>query len=92
MYTQCYKRLFPSLGSPAVGPAPGVGLVGRSPEGPLAQTKMGSASAWARFFMGLGKRRRERRSRPLGVVGMAVGCAPGGGCHDKPGDMSPPSL
>ena len=40
---------------------------------------MGSPLAWARFLMGLGKQRRERRSRHLGVVGLAVGCAPGWG-------------
>jgi len=43
------------------------------------KNKMGSALAWARFLMGLGKQRRERRSRHLGVVSLAVGCAPGWG-------------
>ena len=40
---------------------------------------MGSTLAWAHFLMGLGKQHRERRSRYLGVVGLAVGCAPGWG-------------
>ena len=65
----------------AVGCAPGGGLVGHTPDGmPASQKKiMGSASAWARFLMGLGKQRRERRPRHLGVVSLAVGCAPGWG-------------
>jgi hypothetical protein len=46
---------------------------------PPKKKQMGSASTWARFLMGLGKQRRERRSRHLGVVGLAVGCAPGWG-------------
>ena len=64
-----------------VGCAPGGGLVGHPPDGMPARPKnqMGSASAWARFLMGLGKQRRERRSRHLGVFGLAVGCAPGWG-------------
>jgi hypothetical protein len=41
------------------------------------------------FLMGLGKRRRERRSRHLGVVGVAVGCAPGGGVVGHPPDGTP---
>ncbi len=40
---------------------------------------MGSALAWTRFLMGLGKQRHERRSLYLGVGGLAVGCAPGWG-------------
>jgi hypothetical protein len=65
-----------------VGCAPGGGLVGHPPDGmpaPPKKKQMGSASTWARFLMGLGKQRRERRSRHLGVVGLAVGCAPGWG-------------
>jgi hypothetical protein len=45
----------------------------------LPKNIMGSASAWARFLMGLGKQRRKRRPRRLGVVSLAVGCAPGWG-------------
>ncbi len=73
------SRLSRPLGGTAVGLAPEGGLVGHPPDWPPAQTKMGSPSAWARFLMGLGNRRHERRSRHLGVVGMAVDCAPGGG-------------
>ena len=40
---------------------------------------MGSASAWARFLVGLGKQHHGWHSRHLGVVGLAVGCAPGWG-------------
>jgi hypothetical protein len=54
------------------------------------KTKNGCAFAWARFLMGLGKRSRERRSRHLGVVGMVVGCAPGGGLVGHPPDEMPP--
>ena len=68
-----------------VGCAPGGGLVGHPPDGmPAPPKEMGSASAWARFLMGFGKQRRERRSRHLGVVGLAVGCAPGWGIVSIP--------
>ena len=67
---------FPVVGGTAVGLTPGGGLAGRPPDGTPAvpqTTQMGSASAWARFLMGLGKQHHGWHSRHLGVVGLAVG-------------------
>jgi hypothetical protein len=75
----------------AVGCAPGGGLAGRPPHGMPAQN-LGSASAWARFLMGLCKQRHEWHSRHLGVVGPAVGCAPGWGIVRRPLDGTPCQL
>jgi hypothetical protein len=76
MYKQRCERLSRPLGGTVVGLAPEGGLVGHPPDGtpaPPKNKKIGSASAWARFLMGLGKQCQERRSRHLGVVGMVVG-------------------
>jgi hypothetical protein len=76
---RCERLSHPLCGT-AVGLAPGGGLVGHPPNGmPAPPKEMGSASAWARFLMGLGKQHHGWHSRHLGVVGLAVGCAPGWG-------------